>query len=320
MLNVKSLERSLAQIKDRPREFAANFYHALFIQCPATQPLFQSVDRQAQGEELCTALALVVANLHQPDDLTAPLRALGTRYAEYGVTTEQMEQALLHAFAVTLDTDWTPNLQQRWQAAYHVVADAMGQEVTRPTFQLMLSQVLQGEFRVKGLNLLLVFQVNCPGCFIYALPLATRLQDRYGDRVNILGLSTVFEDFHLNTAENTRRLLKHGELVGMTQRYWQQYGESEYEIPIRFPVAFDRVENCPVPSPSSAKLAAPIYPDVGQTFRVNQLQGTPSWILFDQSLTILAQWFGHKSESDVEAILHRWLTANSVHHANEQSV
>ncbi|MEO0406976.1 MAG: hypothetical protein AAF289_06460 [Cyanobacteria bacterium P01_A01_bin.135] len=161
----------------------------------------------------------------------------------------------------------------------------------RPIFHLKLAQVLQGEFDIKALNLLVVFQVNCPGCFLYALPLAARLHDQHGDRVNVLGLSTAFEDFDLNTAENTRRLLESGEVVGMTKQYWQRQGESRYGVPIRFPVAFDRREDH----------------RGGYTFRANQLRGTPSWILFDERSMILAQWFGHKPESEVEAILHQSL-------------
>lgn len=106
-------------------------------------------------------------------------------------------------------------------------------------FQMKISEVLQGEFALRPLNLLLVFQVNCPGCFMYALPLAARLHDQYGDRVNILGLSTAFEDFDLNTADNTRRLLTTGEVVGMTKLHLAQQGQTAYTVPMRFPVAFD---------------------------------------------------------------------------------
>lgn len=182
-----------------------------------------------------------------------------------------------------------------------ITSDAL-QGANRPTFHLKLSRVLQGEFCVKDLNLLLVFQVNCPGCFIYALPLATRLHDQYGDRVNVLGLSTAFEDFDLNTPANTRRLLESGEVVGMTKLYWQRLGVSRYRVPIRFPAAFDEMEGGQSQSSADGQMALGAQ-GVGCTFQVNQLQGTPSWILFDERFMILAQWFGHKSESEVESIL-----------------
>ncbi|NER85351.1 MAG: hypothetical protein F6K42_38820, partial [Leptolyngbya sp. SIO1D8] len=43
------------------------------------------------------------------------------------------------------------------------------------------------------------------------------------------------------------------------------------------------------------------------TFSVNQLQGTPSWILFDAESTILAKWFGHKSEAEMTALVNQVL-------------
>ena len=84
-----------------------------------------------------------------------------------------------------------------------------------------ITKALQGDFQVKDLNLLLAFQVNCPGCFIYALPLAEKLHHQYGDRLNVLGLSTAFEDFDLNTADYTQCLLETGEVVGATKLYFQ---------------------------------------------------------------------------------------------------
>jgi len=198
--------------------------------------------------------------------------------------------------------------------------DVMLKGGDRPTLQVRLSQVLQGKFQIKKLNLLLVFQVNCPGCFVYAIPLAARLHDGYGDRVNVLGLSTAFEDFSLNTPENTRRLLERGEVVGMTKLYWQRQGESLYSVPIQFPVAFDGSEGTPSQIPATGENTSLISKGVGYTFRTNHLQGTPSWILFDESFTILAQWFGHKSESDVEQILHRALAASSLYESIDQSL
>lgn len=73
--------------------------------------------------------------------------------------------------------------------------------------QLRLDRVLQGSFDLKALNLLFVFQVNCPGCFIYGFPLV-KLYWKYREcGLNVLGLSTAFEDFDYNTAANTELLL-----------------------------------------------------------------------------------------------------------------
>lgn len=151
-------------------------------------------------------------------------------------------------------------------------------------FHLRTEQVLQGDFTLQSLNLILIFQVNCPGCFIYALPLAATLQEKYCDRINILGLSTAFEDFELNTAANTLKLLQSGEMVGVTQLYFLQKQIERYTIPLQFAIAFDR-----------------------ETFHLNFLTGTPSWVLFDQDRNMLSSWFGHKSQEEVESMLSLYL-------------
>ena len=151
-------------------------------------------------------------------------------------------------------------------------------------FHLRTEQFLQGDFTLQPLNLILIFQVNCPGCFIFALPLAAKLHETYCDRINILGLSTGFEDFELNTAANTQKLLQSGKMVGVTQQYFQEKQIERYAIPLEFAIAFDR-----------------------ETFHLNFLPGTPSWVLFDQDYNVLSSWFGHRSEEKVESMLSPYL-------------
>ena len=201
--------------------------------------------------------------------------------------------------------------------------------------KIAVDQVLQGDFQIKSLNLLLVFQVNCPGCFIYALPLAETLYQKYGDRINVLGLSTAFEDFGLNTRDHTRDLLETGAVVGATKRYLQHQGHQANGQPIQFPIAFDQVgeaatlfddadvehicRQTPTFGTMDVAAQARLRHRVKQvlqnqalsarTFRLNQLQGTPSWLLFDGDSKILAQWFGHRAEAEVEAMLTQVLAA-----------
>ncbi len=56
------------------------------------------------------------------------------------------------------------------------------------------------------MRLVLAIQVNCPGCFALAVPLAAKLQEM----LPVVVVSTAFEDFELNTLENTERLLATG--------------------------------------------------------------------------------------------------------------
>lgn len=88
-----------------------------------------------------------------------------------------------------------------------------------------------------------VFQVNCPGCFLYGIPEAINLYKKYqGDGVTVLGIATAFEDFDKNTLENLELLLKTGEVIGDTKEGLSQHGKLDdnklpYKIP--FPVAMD---------------------------------------------------------------------------------
>lgn len=92
-----------------------------------------------------------------------------------------------------------------------------------------------------------VFQVNCPGCFMYGIPQAIDIYQKYRkDGVTVLGVATAFEDFDKNTLENLRLLLTTGEVIGETLKALGQYGQLTdknkvpYKIP--FPVAMDMLK------------------------------------------------------------------------------
>lgn len=88
-----------------------------------------------------------------------------------------------------------------------------------------------------------VFQVNCPGCFLYGIPEAVNIYNKYhSEGVTVLGVATAFEDFDKNTKENLELLLKTGEVIGDTKEGLRQYGKLDdgklpYKIP--FPVGMD---------------------------------------------------------------------------------
>jgi len=88
-----------------------------------------------------------------------------------------------------------------------------------------------------------VFQVNCPGCFLYGIPEAINIYNKYhSEGVTVLGLATAFEDYDKNTLENLELLLKSGEVIGETKKGLSQYGkldDSKLSYKIPFPVAMD---------------------------------------------------------------------------------
>jgi thiol-disulfide isomerase/thioredoxin len=98
-----------------------------------------------------------------------------------------------------------------------------------------------------------VFQVNCPGCFIYGIPEAIDTYQKYKNNgVEVLGLATAFEDFDKNTLENLKLLLQESKVIGETlttlsyQNKLLNEGKLSYNIP--FPVGMDMLlkESLPI--------------------------------------------------------------------------
>ncbi len=168
-----------------------------------------------------------------------------------------------------------------------------------------------------------VFQVNCPGCFIYSLPRAVDLHERYRDRgLVVIGLATAFEDYDKNTLENLQKLVTTGEVVGQTYKALNQYGKLSHgklQWHIPFPVGMDRVvtETEPVTDERVLRYAQEFLPDFekysdeqkqsvlqqvthylqqksmkAETFERFSLQGTPSCIVFDRKAQVRDVSFG----------------------------
>ncbi len=193
---------------------------------------------------------------------------------------------------------------------------------------LATSEIFQGDFEPTDLNILLVFQVNCPGCFIYSFPFANYLHQQFSRKgLKVTALSTAFEDYEFNTPENTRLLLEKKEFVGETKKILNKSGYPNLPYPIEFPVAFDdlhAMKDIELTDAVIEKMCETL-PDYAQcnftekklirgqvkeylsnkkfsatTFDSNNLRGTPSWILFDQEYNILGQWFGHEAHGEIE--------------------
>ena len=127
-LDIELLESSFAQIKPRLSEFSLSFYTNLFIIYPETKTLFANTDMEAQSQKLVESLVLVVANLRKPNILAQALRNLGTRHIQYGALPEHyplVGNALLTTFEQYLRSDWTPQVEQAWVDAYHIITEIM---------------------------------------------------------------------------------------------------------------------------------------------------------------------------------------------------
>lgn len=169
-----------------------------------------------------------------------------------------------------------------------------------------------------------VFQVNCPGCFLYSIPETIDIYRKYKDKgLIVLGLATAFEDFDKNNLENLQKLLSTGEVIGETYRAFSSTGQlkDQNKLPYRipFPVAMDMlVKHSGILTESKImdfiEVNIPTfreYPEKdrqilierikqylhskqysAKTFEEYALRGTPSVVLIDRTGILRGTYFG----------------------------
>ena len=182
-----------------------------------------------------------------------------------------------------------------------------------------------------------VFQVNCPGCFLYSIPETIDIYRKYNDKgLTVLGIATAFEDFDKNNLENLQKLLSTGEVVGETYRAFSSTGQlnDENKLPYRipFPVAMDMLVKYSGPLTQSKIMdfieanipSFRSYPEKdrqvliervkqylqskeysAKTFEEYALRGTPSVILIDRKGILRGTYFGSNGylEGAVEELI-----------------
>jgi len=175
-----------------------------------------------------------------------------------------------------------------------------------------------------------VFQVNCPGCFMNAIPEAINIYNKYKDEgVRVLGIATAFEDFDKNTLENLKMLAETGEVIGETKNALSMYGKlqdgSKLQYKIPFPLGMDNLVKT-AGEISQEKIMQFIYTQIpefdsqpedyknkiiqrvkdhmkskeysAETFEKFSLQGTPSTILVDRKGILRDVSFGQSVHVD----------------------
>jgi acid stress-induced BolA-like protein IbaG/YrbA len=203
---------------------------------------------------------------------------------------------------------------------------------SEPTIDKLAGQVI----------LIEMIQVNCPGCFIHALPEVIRLHEAYQSQgLKVFAIATAFEHFEQNTLKNLQRLLQHGELIGDPLSQLGKAGfldettngqKLPYSIP--FSVAMDKLvkNEIRVDDDAIEQFILSQIPDFHEkdwdderrqaiyqqaeahlknksyhalTFEMYRLQGTPSSILIDKKGLLRNVSFGavNTLEADVLRLL-----------------
>ena len=180
-----------------------------------------------------------------------------------------------------------------------------------------------------------VIQVNCPGCFVHALPEVIRFHETYTSQgLKVFAIATAFEHFEHNTLYNLQGLLQQGKLIGepllqLAKAGFLDNNRLPYTIP--FSVAMDTlIKNdtetnkdaidqfilSQIPDfhhrqwdedrKNSIYQQAEAYLNNKQysalTFEMYQLQGTPSSILIDKQGLLRQVSFGAVNQLEEEIV------------------
>ena len=217
----------------------------------------------------------------------------------------------------------------------------MSAQIGKKAPNLKVSDWVQGNgsnLDQHGGNVVLVevFQVNCPGCFMYGIPESIEIFNKYKSKdVSVLGVATAFEDFDKNTLKNLELLVETGKVVGETEKMLGQYGQLDgdkitYKIP--YPIAMDSLikQSDDVTKEQMDSLIKKQIPDFdtqpenykneiydrvknyflskeysAETFEMYALPGTPSSILIDRKGILRDVSFGQNGslESKIQNLL-----------------
>jgi methyl-accepting chemotaxis protein len=113
-----------------------SFYKRLFEKYPAVKPLFHTPPEE-QHKKLMASLGTIVTSVEQPDKLMPYLHAMGIRHlkyktenAHYGAVGENLLAVLKEH--LSKEGEWTPEMQETWEAAIGVVAKVMIEAADNP--------------------------------------------------------------------------------------------------------------------------------------------------------------------------------------------
>ncbi len=124
ILLVRSSFQAITPLRNR---LAGLFFDQLFVREPSLRSVFRG-DLKARGVELFDGLAAIVDSLDRLYPIVPALEWLAVQAARRGVGERDYRavgEAMLAAFRDGLGGDFTPQVEQAWQAAIGRVAEVM---------------------------------------------------------------------------------------------------------------------------------------------------------------------------------------------------
>ena len=126
------------KFEPKAADHARYFYEKLFELDPETPAMFARANMDQQRHRLMETLGMLIAELHDPEQLVLDLVALGRRHIPYGVRDSDYDSAgvaLLWTLEKALGPEFTPEARSAWTEAYQAIASVMRRVTTVTTGQ-----------------------------------------------------------------------------------------------------------------------------------------------------------------------------------------
>jgi NAD(P)H-flavin reductase/hemoglobin-like flavoprotein len=126
-MDIAALRKSWATVAKSGDEVPLHFYSHLFLSNPELRSMFP-ISMSTQRDKLVSALARIISNIEQLDEVVPFIEQLGRDHRRFSVVAEHYDAvgaSLLATMQHFLANEWAEPLAADWAAAYGLVAKVM---------------------------------------------------------------------------------------------------------------------------------------------------------------------------------------------------
>lgn len=126
MSNAQLLQSNLELVVSRDPDLMQIFYSTLFERYPQVQPLFGRNSRDEQAKMLTEAVAMLVANVDDPDFVKQTMVGVGRKHVDYGVEDHMyawVGECLVATLAQVSADEWSPELETAWSQTLQAISN-----------------------------------------------------------------------------------------------------------------------------------------------------------------------------------------------------